>query len=110
LTNDNNFTKLDSNFIKNNNKVTYWLSSNDKYSNNTKNSSKIDWDYSTKSHYTNNNISNIENNTAVISINCDEIKMKNTTPLYIHYRIINHDGKLSDVYVNKIDVSECKNW
>jgi len=110
LSNDNNFTNIDSSFIKDNNKIIYWISSNDKYVNNNSSTSNID--YSIKSHYSNNNISNIENKTATVSINCNELKniSNNSVPLYIHYRIINDNGKLSDVYVNKINVSNCQNW
>jgi len=88
-----NFTNIDNSIIKDNNKVMYWTVP---LNNDITNS---------KGNFGNSGVTNILNNSSLINIDCNQINDDNN-PKHVHFRIVDSEGKLSGVYVNKNNISE----
>jgi hypothetical protein len=86
-----NFTNIDNSSIKDNNKIMYWTAP---LNNDVQNS---------KGNFSNSGVTNILNNSSLINIDCSQIS---DIPKHVHYRIVDSDGKLSGVYVNKNNISD----
>ena len=81
LDSQDNFTNMDDNNIKDNHRLMYWIAPL-------------------------NNVTNILNNSSMINIDCTK---NNDIAKYVHYRIVDSDGKLSGVYMNKNNISSMCN-
>jgi len=95
LDSQDNFTNMDNNNIKDNHKLMYWIAP----LNNDVNNNKGSFD-------NNSGVTNILNNGSMINIDCTK---NNDIAKYVHYRIVDSDGKLSGVYMNKNNISNMCN-
>ena len=92
LNEQDNFTNIDDSIIKDNNKLMYWIAplNNDIHN--------------IKDNFGTSGVTNILNNSSLIDIDCSKNNINNEK--YVHFRIVDSDGKLSGVYVNKNNISK----
>ena len=94
LNSQDNFTNIDDSNIKDNHKLMYWIAplNNDIHN--------------IKDNFGTSGVTNILNNSSLIDIDCSK---NNTNEKYVHFRIVDSDGKLSGVYINKNNISKMCN-